>query len=278
MKPLLSIIIPNFNNSLQLGNLLQQIEAEIASGTLSRSDIEVLVMDGGSTDGVLDVINKYRGTLSYWHSRPDKGQADAVCQGFELARGRWLAWQNSDDVYVAGWSKVLNTLANTAIQQSYDAVLGGTIFVSRDDGRISKLVPSARPKIRRAWYYHECPNQSLFLNAALKPADIMDRSLQFCMDFDLIVSLMQRRFRVLPIDEIIGAFVDRDDNKTSMLQHIHDDERRRVLSRIDRRSQNLRAITRIDRYFALLRPGCFRQVFRYVILRTRYAKIADVIH
>jgi glycosyltransferase involved in cell wall biosynthesis len=94
--PLVTIVTPSFNQA-------EFLEAAIRS-VLSQDypRIEYLVLDGGSTDGSLEIIQKFEDQIDYWHSRPDLGQADAINQGFRRARGEVVAWLNSDDVYLPG--------------------------------------------------------------------------------------------------------------------------------------------------------------------------------
>lgn len=93
---MLSIVIPSYNQ----GAFLE--EALLSAVSQKTSEVEVLVMDGGSTDGSCEVIRKYEKELSYWQSAQDKGQSDAINQGFRKARGAYVTWLNSDDVLLAG--------------------------------------------------------------------------------------------------------------------------------------------------------------------------------
>ena len=94
---LVSIIIPSFNQGQFIGETIDSILAQ------SYRPIEVLVLDGGSTDDTLAVLARYRDVpeLKVW-SEPDKGVVDAVNKGLQRARGEIFAIQSSDDVYLPG--------------------------------------------------------------------------------------------------------------------------------------------------------------------------------
>lgn len=107
--PLLSVIIPSFNQ----GRFIQAtIESCLAQ---DHRPIEVIVIDGASTDGTLDVLRRYDGCAEVrWQSEPDSGVVEAVNKGLALARGEIAAIQSSDDVYLPGAasSAVRTLLAN----------------------------------------------------------------------------------------------------------------------------------------------------------------------
>jgi glycosyltransferase involved in cell wall biosynthesis len=79
------------------------LEATIRSVLLQGyPNLEYAVIDGGSTDGSVDVIRRYAPWLAYWASEPDGGQSDAINKGFARATGEVLGWLNSDDLYEPG--------------------------------------------------------------------------------------------------------------------------------------------------------------------------------
>ena len=91
--PKISIVTPNYNKA-------QYLEKTILS-VLSQNypSLEYIIIDGGSTDGSVDIIKKYETGLAYWVSEPDNGVYYAIKKGFEHSTGEIMAWIGSDDMY-----------------------------------------------------------------------------------------------------------------------------------------------------------------------------------
>ena len=92
--PKISVVVPTYNQ----GQFIEQTLASIIGQQWP--NLEILVIDGGSTDQTAQVVEKYRGSIAHFVSEKDSGQAEAINKGFRMATGDILCWLNSDDMYL----------------------------------------------------------------------------------------------------------------------------------------------------------------------------------
>jgi hypothetical protein len=90
--PKISIVTPSFNSKELITDTINSVLGQ------NYPNLEYVIIDGGSTDGTAQIIEKYSNKLSYWHSQKDGGQYDAINQGLAKSTGEIMCWLNSDDM------------------------------------------------------------------------------------------------------------------------------------------------------------------------------------
>ena len=180
--PLVTIVTPSFNQA-------RFLEATIES-VLNQDypRIEYIVLDGGSTDGSVDLLRKHADRLTTWASEPDRGQTDAINRGFGMAHGEILAWLNSDDVYSPG--AVSEAVAYLQAHPEIGMVHGGAHYLDEAGLAVARF-PSARTShldLRRG--APRIAQQAAFFRTVLwEMVGPLDPTFQYAMDYDLWVRI-----------------------------------------------------------------------------------------
>ena len=180
--PRVSIVTPSFNQA-------QFIEETIRSVLLQGySDLEYIIIDGGSTDGSVEIIRKYELWLAYWVSEKDRGQSHAINKGFRWSTGEVLAWLNSDDLY-----EPMALQGVVVAQKTHpSAVLhyGNFSVVDAAGTQIDK-VPGAytRQKLLEFWrgYYGIGQPASFYTRHLVETIGLIDDSLKYIMDYEFFL-------------------------------------------------------------------------------------------
>jgi glycosyltransferase involved in cell wall biosynthesis len=191
-NPLVTIVTPSFNQASFLEATIKSILGQ------TYPNIEYIIMDGGSTDGSLEIIKRYQKNLAHWVSEKDRGQTDAVNKGFALARGEILAWLNSDD-----------TLLPDAIEEAVQflqehpeigLVYGDANYID-ENSRVIGRFPAAQTDLKRLQrgYVHIPQQASFFRKSIWDQVGPLDPEFFFAMDYDLWVGIArQAEIRYLP--------------------------------------------------------------------------------
>ena len=176
--PLVSVITPSFNQAQFLERTIQSVLAQ------DYPRIEYGIVDGGSTDGSVDLIQKYQSRLAWWVSEQDKGQTDAINKGFNRASGDIFAWINSDDTYNPG----AVTAAVKYLMEHPDVamVYADCNFIDEEDRVIGKFNAAQTDYRRLRQGYVHIPQQTMFFRAQYwRELGPLDPSFYFAMDYDL---------------------------------------------------------------------------------------------
>ena len=188
--PLVSIVTPCYNTAKFLPAAIESVLAQ------DYPRIEYIVIDGGSTDGTIEILERYRGRLQYVSER-DRGPADAIHKGFGKADGDILAWLNADDTYEPG--AVRYAAEYLAAHPKTDVVYGDGSWIT-DDGRAIRQYPTlafdARVLERDCFI---CQPAAFLRTRAYRGCPI-DQELKLSFDYDLWIRMSKRgsRFDYMP--------------------------------------------------------------------------------
>ena len=196
--PRLSIVTPSFNQA-------QFLERTILS-VLNQNypHLEFIIIDGGSTDGSVEIIKKYEPWLAYWISERDAGQGDALNKGFQRANGELVGWQNSDDIYLPGTFGEVGRIFLD--HPALDVVFANRLDVDERDNVIgeSRFAPFSAVG---HWYDGmSLSNQSTFWRRELfSKIGMIDASYHLAMDYEFFLRAAQKRARFRHVRRYWGA-------------------------------------------------------------------------
>ncbi|NBW74161.1 MAG: glycosyltransferase [Sphingomonadaceae bacterium] len=205
-----SVIIPSFNQGRFLDRTIDSI--------LSQDHVlEVLVLDGGSTDTTLDVLASYGNRISWW-SESDEGQADAVNKGLARARGEYIAWINSDDTYAPGaFAHVARILAS---DQTAAVVYGDADHIDENDRFIEPYPTmdfSAAALMNKCFI---CQPAAFFRRRVAVEHGGLRPSLRFCLDYEFWLRLAKAEQKFKRTRKLLAHSRMYPENKT-LGQRLH---------------------------------------------------------
>lgn len=196
---LLSIVVPSYNQGAYIRETLDSILAQ------DYRPIEVLVIDGGSNDDTVRVLESYAGTAELqWWSEPDRGVVDAVNKGFARVRGEIVAVQSSDDVYVPGaFSRVI---AEFASDPETALIYGDVEYI---DVRSRVVGRTTLPSFDLAQYVGKLmfiPQPAAFFRAeAMRAAGDWREDISYAADAEFYLRIASR-FAVRKIDHVLARY------------------------------------------------------------------------
>jgi glycosyltransferase involved in cell wall biosynthesis len=181
-SPKVSIVTPSYNQAQYLEETIRSVLAQ------DYPNIEYMIVDGGSTDGSLEIIQRYADRLAWWISEPDQGQTEALNKGFAHASGEIYAWLNSDDTYLPG--AVSEAVAGLLAHPEAAMVYGDANLIDQG-GKVIGQFPARQTDLRHLLRGSvHIPQQTTFFWGRLwKQVGPLDPTFYFAMDYDLWVRL-----------------------------------------------------------------------------------------
>lgn len=184
-KPLITVATVVFNNKA----LLEETIKSVLSQTYD--NVEYIIVDGGSTDGTLEIIKKYESQLDYWVSERDRGVYDGMNKAVSLASGEWVHLLNSDDCYAS--SDVLSRVVPNLVNDNKDFYYGMLAYQISDSKTEMQRFSYNWLRYYALFYSAYIPHPSLFVSKKqYKSIGEYDIKYRIAADHDLILRLCKR--------------------------------------------------------------------------------------
>lgn len=202
--PLVTIVTPTFNMRHFLRETMESVL------TQDYPHIDYIVIDGGSSDGTVDLLRGYSGRLRYV-SEPDKGQAEAINKGFGMARGEIFAFLNADDTYLPGAisAGVAALMAHPEVGAVY-----GEAWYAGEDGAIMQRYPTTPYDFELLGSLcYICQPASFIRSKVFAEVGMLDPALHLTLDYELWLRIA-KRYPLRMIDQYLATSRMYADNKT----------------------------------------------------------------
>jgi glycosyltransferase involved in cell wall biosynthesis len=202
-NPLVSIITPSYNQADYIEQTILSVQSQ------DYPHIEHIVVDGGSTDGTVEILKKYPHLK--WTSEKDKGQSDAINKGFKRAQGEIIGWLNSDDLYEAG---AISRSANYFHDHpEVDLVYTDFHYIDDKGKHLFTEKVSQFDYQRQLNELNLIPQPTAFFRKSVFDAGYLNESYHYAMDYEFWLRI-GRQHRIEKIDGINASFRLQPESKT----------------------------------------------------------------
>src|SRR3954453_3827257 len=210
--PRLCIVTPSYNTGRYIGPAVRSVLAQ------DYPRVDYVVMDGGSTDGTVDVLKSF-GPRLQWVSQKDKGQSDAINRGFARtgtgSGDEVLGWLNSDDTYAPGAFRAVAEYF--AANPNVDLVYGDATYTDVDGRHIARCIHIEPYSRHRLFNYSDFMVQpaTFFRRRAFDAVGGIDASIHWAMDYDLWLRIVAAGHKVAYLPQLLAHFRWLAENKTA---------------------------------------------------------------
>ena len=220
--PCISVITPSLNQGRFLERTIQSVLDQ------AYPNLEYIIIDGGSTDGSVDIIKKHAKHLAYWVSEPDQGQAQAINKGLKIATGEWIGWQNSDDIYYPGC--FFDLAQAVATHPRSDFIIGNMMLIDERDREIRDIRyvrPTYRALLAEGMVL---TNQAAFWRRSVHDEiGYLNEEFSCGFDYEWFLRVTQR-YKACHVNKIWGGLRIHGETKSSTIHERFEEEYRRILS------------------------------------------------
>ena len=204
-EPLISIVVPSFNQ----GKFIEETLCSILGQNYK--NLELIVIDGGSTDETLDVIKKYSSQIAYFVSEADNGQASAINKGFRVAKGDVLAWLNSDDMYLP--CTLMKVASYFQTPGELKLVYGGTLHFFEGKSSAYGFLPSPFNAERLTYSDYIMQSSTFWSRSLWEKVGELQESYNYVLDWDWFIRA-SKVCEFIPVADYLSLYRFHDAHKS----------------------------------------------------------------
>jgi glycosyltransferase involved in cell wall biosynthesis/GT2 family glycosyltransferase len=247
--PTIAIVTPTFNQ----GHTLHETIRSVLSQDYPR--LEYAVVDGGSSDETKEVLAKFKSSLSYCVSEPDRGQADAIVKGFQHLQGDIMAYLNSDDLLMPGALSFIGRYFAT--HPEIDVIYGHRVVVDENGAEVGRWI-LPRHDARAIRHFDYVPQETLFWRRSIYArVGGIDPAFHFAMDWDLLLRFIAAKARFSRVPYFLACFRVHQSQKTHTLcNSVGERERVRLLMREHPEGCHAKSVQKMQDWYRVYSRVC----------------------
>jgi len=193
-RPLITVVTVVYNGEEHLEQTIKSVIEQ------SYDNVEYIIVDGGSSDGTLDIIKKYEDQIDYWVSESDSGIYDAMNRGISLLSGKWVNFMNAGDEFYD--LDVLKKIFDSQLEKGIGVIYGDVL---RRYSKDHKVIEKSKP-IETIYEGMPFSHQSSFVNHAHLKRYNFNLEYKICADYDIFCRLYSENVKFLYTDCIIASY------------------------------------------------------------------------
>lgn len=194
--PLVSIVINSYNQAAYLEQTIQSVLQQ------DYPNLEVLLVDGGSTDDSLEIIKRYADRFEWWISEKDKGQAEGINKGLNRAKGELAAWLNSDDYYLP---EAISRAVSQWRSQPDAVLIYGDVIAVDEHGKTINRMKTGDWQLQDLMEFKIINQPAVFMNRnALVAAEGLDTNYHYLLDHHLWLRIASQG-KMVHVSEVWAA-------------------------------------------------------------------------
>lgn len=281
--PKITVVTPCYNHAAYLRDTIESVQGQ------NYPNLEYIVMDGGSNDGSVDIIQDYARHLAFWQSERDNGMYSAINLGMARASGDILAWLNADDYYLPG---ALHFAAANLNIESPELVFGNVFHFAQDSAENWGSDVEREHALKDLFKYDYIIQPAAFwTRRAWQLTGSLDETFQIVADWEWFARAKLKRIAFKPVSRYLAAYrivrsgktqqggKKRNQELANILQRYAGVEYARTFERVVQARDRILRVRRLTRRWRLARTEriVFRALFPRIFSQVRNADVWDMI-